>query len=69
MNAGRPAYAPVVYTLALGTFKGRKKALTPERTAELVQRDDNGVPKAVLARDYGISMETVYRYLRHAKLE
>ena len=44
-------------------------ALTPERVSELVQRAGDGVPKAVLARDYGISRETVYRYLRHAKLE
>jgi predicted transcriptional regulator YheO len=28
-----------------------------------------GVPKAVLARDYGISRETVYEYLRQAKLD
>ncbi|CAH0177132.1 DNA-invertase hin [Arthrobacter sp. Bi83] len=52
-----------------GVYKGRKKTLTPERTAELVQRSGNGVPKAVLARDYGISRETVYQYLRRAKLE
>jgi hypothetical protein len=41
---------------------------TPERAAELVQRADNGVPKAVLALGYGISPETVYQYLRHAKV-
>ena len=52
-----------------GAYKGRKKTLTPERAAELVQRAGNGVPKSVLARDYGISRETVYQYLRHAKLE
>jgi DNA invertase Pin-like site-specific DNA recombinase len=52
-----------------GAYKGRKKFLTPERAAELVQRAGNGVPKAVLARDYGISRETVYQYLRQAKVE
>ena len=41
---------------------------TPERAAELVQRAGSGVPKALLARDYGISRETVYQYLRHAKI-
>jgi DNA invertase Pin-like site-specific DNA recombinase len=51
-----------------GAYKGRKKALTPERAAELVQRAANGVPKSVLASDYGISRETVYQYLRQAKL-
>jgi DNA invertase Pin-like site-specific DNA recombinase len=52
-----------------GAYKGRKKTLTPERVAELVQRAGGGVPKAVLARDYGISRETVYQYLRDARLE
>jgi DNA invertase Pin-like site-specific DNA recombinase len=51
-----------------GAYKGRQKTLTPERTAELVTRAGSGVPKAVHARDYGISRETVYQYLRHAKL-
>jgi len=50
-------------------YKGRKKTLAPERAAELVQRAGSGVPKAVLARDYGISRETVYQYLRHAEAE
>jgi DNA invertase Pin-like site-specific DNA recombinase len=49
-----------------GAYKGRKKNLTPERAAELVQRAGSGIPKVVLARDYGISRETVYQYLRHA---
>ena len=52
-----------------GAYKGRKKTLTQERAAELVQRAGAGVPKALLARDYGISRETVYQYLRQAKLE
>jgi DNA invertase Pin-like site-specific DNA recombinase len=52
-----------------GAYKGRKKTLTPERAVELVQRADSGVPKVVLARDYGISRETVYQYLRQAALK
>jgi DNA invertase Pin-like site-specific DNA recombinase len=52
-----------------GAYKGRKKTLTPERAAELVQRAANGIPKSVLASDYGISRETVYQYLRQAKPE
>jgi DNA invertase Pin-like site-specific DNA recombinase len=51
-----------------GAYRGRKKTLTPERAAELVQRAASGIPKAVLATDYGISRETVYQYLRQAKL-
>jgi DNA invertase Pin-like site-specific DNA recombinase len=42
-----------------GAYKGRKKTLTPERAAELVQRASDGVPMVALARDYGISRETV----------
>ncbi|QQQ64418.1 recombinase family protein [Paenarthrobacter ureafaciens] len=51
-----------------GVYKGRKRTLTPERAAELVERASSGVPKVTLARDYGISRETVYQYLRQAKL-
>lgn len=49
-----------------GVYKGRKKTLTPERAAELVQRAGSGIPKVVLAHDYGISRETVYQYIRLA---
>jgi DNA invertase Pin-like site-specific DNA recombinase len=52
-----------------GAYRGRKKTLTPERAAELVQRAASGIPKSVLASDYGISRETVYQYLRQAKPE
>jgi DNA invertase Pin-like site-specific DNA recombinase len=52
-----------------GVYKGRKKTLTQERASELVERASRGVPKALLARDYGISRETVHQYLRQAKLE
>ena len=51
-----------------GAYKGRNKTLTPERAAELVKRATGGVPKSVLASDYGISRETVYQYLRKAQL-
>lgn len=52
-----------------GAYKGRKKTLTPERAAELVQRSANGIPKTVLGGEYGRqSEETVYQYLRQAKL-
>jgi DNA invertase Pin-like site-specific DNA recombinase len=51
-----------------GAYKGRKKILTPERAAELVRRAASGIPKSVLAGEYGISRETVYQYLRQATL-
>ncbi|MEW1808148.1 recombinase family protein [Pseudarthrobacter sp. NPDC080039] len=50
-----------------GAYKGRKKTLSPDLAAELVHRAENGVPKVVLAHDYGISRETVYQYLRQAR--
>lgn len=47
----------IVLAKQRGACKGRKKTLTPERAAELVERAGAGVPKVVLARDYGISGE------------
>jgi DNA invertase Pin-like site-specific DNA recombinase len=46
-----------------GVYRGRKKALSPERAAALRRRAAAGEPKAALAREFGISRETVYRYL------
>lgn len=46
-----------------GVYKGRKKALSSEQAEEL-RRRARAEPKAVLAREYGISRETVYQYLR-----
>ena len=47
-----------------GAYRGRKKALSPERVDELRRRADAGEQKAKLAREYGISRETLYQYLR-----
>jgi DNA invertase Pin-like site-specific DNA recombinase len=49
---------------AKGVYKGRKKALTPEQATELVECARSGMPKAELARSYGISRETLYQYVR-----
>lgn len=46
-----------------GVYRGRKPSLTPERAAELRKRVAAGETKAVLAREYGISRETLYSYL------
>jgi DNA invertase Pin-like site-specific DNA recombinase len=51
---------------AKGVYKGRKKALGPEDASELVAQAHAGIPKADLARAYGISRETVYQYLRQS---
>ena len=47
-----------------GAYLGRKKALSPERAAELRQRADAGEQKSKLAREFGVSRETLYQYLR-----
>ncbi|WP_444543277.1 helix-turn-helix domain-containing protein [Marinobacterium nitratireducens] len=41
-----------------------KKALTDEQAAALWRRVKAGEPKAKLAREFGISRETLYQYLR-----
>lgn len=51
---------------AKGVYKGRKKALGPDDVTELVAQAHAGIPKADLARAYGISRETVYQYLRQS---
>ena len=40
---------------ANGVYKGRRKALKPEEIGELVEQAHAGIPKADLARAYGIS--------------
>jgi DNA invertase Pin-like site-specific DNA recombinase len=45
-----------------GVYKGRKPSLTPERIAELRARVSAGETKAALAREFGISRETLYQY-------
>ncbi|MCL4720238.1 MAG: recombinase family protein [Phycisphaerae bacterium] len=47
-----------------GVYRGRKRALSPERIAELRARAAGGEKKARLAREFGISRETLYQYLR-----
>ena len=47
-----------------GAYRGRKKALSPEQVADLQQRAAAGEQKAKLAREFGVSRETLYQYLR-----
>jgi DNA invertase Pin-like site-specific DNA recombinase len=47
-----------------GVYKGRKPSLTPERVQELRARVAAGGKRAVLAREFGISRETLYQYVR-----
>ena len=47
-----------------GVYKGRKPSLTPERVQELRKRVKSGEKRAALAREFGISRETLYQYAR-----
>lgn len=49
-----------------GAYRGRKKALSPEQAADLRVRAAAGEQKAKLAREFGISRETLYQYLRES---
>jgi transposase len=47
-----------------GAYRGRKKSLSGEQIAELKRRVTAGEQKAKLAREFGISRETLYQYLK-----
>ncbi|WP_258725229.1 recombinase family protein [Cellulomonas sp. NS3] len=49
-----------------GAYTGRRPALTPERAQQLRERAATGEPKSALAKEFGISRETLYNYLRAA---
>jgi DNA invertase Pin-like site-specific DNA recombinase len=47
-----------------GVYKGRARTLSAEQAAELREKAAAGVPKAQLARQFGIHRATVYHYLQ-----
>jgi len=47
-----------------GKYKGRKRVLVPEQVEAIKQRLATGANKSELARELGISRETLYQYLR-----
>jgi DNA invertase Pin-like site-specific DNA recombinase len=49
-----------------GAYRGRKPSLSSERVAELCRRVAAGERKVPLAKEFGISRETLYQYLRQA---
>lgn len=52
-----------------GAYKGRKRTLSTERTAELTRRLEAGEGKTALAKEFGVTRVTIYRYQRHAAAE
>lgn len=47
-----------------GAYRGRKKSLSDIEKMKLLDRIQRGDKKAQVARDFGISRETLYQYLR-----
>jgi len=47
-----------------GKYRGRKPSLTSERVLELRRRSATGERKTTLAREFGISRETVYTHIK-----
>jgi DNA invertase Pin-like site-specific DNA recombinase len=54
---------------ARGVYTGRKPTLSHEQIAELKELIRRGISKAKVARDFKISRETVYQYLKQAEIE
>ena len=50
-----------------GAYRGRKRSLDDNQIAEMKRRIEAGEPKAKVARDFGISRETVYQYLHASR--
>ncbi len=49
-----------------GVYKGRKKKLTPDDVAIMLQRISAGENKAQIARDFKVSRKTLYQYVKAA---
>ena len=47
-----------------GAYRGRKRALNNAQIAEVQRRVEAGEAKAALAREFDVSRETIYQYLR-----
>jgi DNA invertase Pin-like site-specific DNA recombinase len=56
----------IVLAKQRGVYRGRKRALSPDGLADAQRRVNAGDKKAQIARELGISRETLYQYLRTA---
>lgn len=61
---GRTRREGIAQAKQRGVYQGRKKSLTEDQALALVERATSGEAKAVLAKQFGVSRETVYTYLR-----
>lgn len=49
---------------ARGVYRGRRPSLSPDQITEIRQLVAGGIPKAEVARRYGVARETIYQALR-----
>lgn len=49
-----------------GVYRGRRRSLSPDKAEELRRRVEAGEKKQRLAKEYSISRETLYQYLRRS---
>ena len=47
-----------------GLMKGRQNSLNPEQVKELQRKVAEGIPKAKVAREFKITRQTLYKYLK-----
>ena len=52
-----------------GAYKGRSKSLTAEQVVQAQEKVGQGIPKALVARNMGVSRWTLYKYLTCLVLE
>jgi DNA invertase Pin-like site-specific DNA recombinase len=50
-----------------GVYRGRSRSLRPDRLEELRRRVRTGEPKAEVARQFGISRQSLYRLVREVE--
>lgn len=46
-----------------GAYRGRKRSLTPSQAADLLRRVAKGESKTLLAKELGVTRDTIYRYM------
>lgn len=54
---------------AKGLYKGRRRALKLDQVIELNKKVEMGIPKARVAREFGISVVTLYEYLKDYRFQ
>ena len=57
------------FTIIIFRIHKGRRVLSQEQALEIKQRVDNGEQKIIIAKDFGISRETLYQYLRKISKE